>query len=88
LSTGFASVEPTPRGRANEPSSEDCQNQVHRIVHSNTFRNAATLQSLLQFIALKTISGEADSLKEYTIGVEALGRKSDFDPKVDPIVRV
>ena len=88
LSTGFASVEPTPRGGTNEPSSEDCQSQVHRILHSSTFRSAATLQALLQFITSKTIGGEADGLKEYTIGVEALGRKSDFDPKVDPIVRV
>jgi hypothetical protein len=88
LSSGLASVEPTPRGSANEPSSEGCQNQVHRILHSNTFRSAATLQALLQFITSKTISGEGDSLKEYTIGVEALGRRSDFDPKVDPIVRV
>ncbi len=88
MSTGFASIGSTPRGVTNEPSSEDRQNQVHRIVHSNTFRSAATLQSLLQFLTSKTISGEADSLKEYTIGVEALGRKSDFDPKIDPIVRV
>jgi hypothetical protein len=43
---------------------------------------------LLQFLAAKTLTGSAESLKEYTIGVEALGRKADFDPKVDPIVRV
>ena len=71
-----------------EPSVDECKEQVRRIVQSATFRNAATLQLLLQFLTDKAISGLADSLKEYTIGVEALGRKPDFDPKLDPIVRV
>ena len=43
---------------------------------------------MFQFLTDKTIGGAAESLKEYTIGVEALGRKPDFDPKLDPIVRV
>lgn len=84
----MANVDALAHAPVNEPSTEDCKAQVRRIVQSNTFRNATTLQSLLQFLIDKTISGSAESLKEYTIGVEALGRKSDFDPKVDPIVRV
>ncbi|QNI38193.1 hypothetical protein [Edaphobacter albus] len=71
-----------------ETSVEEYRDQVRRVVQSATFRNAATLQLLLQFLTDKTIGGSAESLKEYTIGVEALGRKPDFDPKVDPIVRV
>lgn len=70
------------------PSVEQCQQQVHRIIHSTTFRNALTLQQLFQFLADKAIAGSGDGLKEYIIGVEAFGRKQDFDPKTDPIVRV
>lgn len=69
-------------------SMDQCQQQVQRIVRSSTFRNALTLQQLFQFVADKAISGAAEGLKEYTIGVEAFGRKQDFDPKTDPIVRV
>jgi len=69
-------------------SPEHCEEQVRRVVQSATFRNATTLQQLLQFLATKTLSGSTEILKEYTIGVEALGRKADFDPKIDPIVRV
>ena len=69
-------------------SPEHCEEQVRRVVQSATFRNATTLQQLLQFLAAKTLSGSTEILKEYTIGVEALGRKADFDPKIDPIVRV
>ena len=70
------------------PGIELCEEQVRRILQSATFRNATTLQQLFQFLAAKTIAGTPEVLKEYTIGVEALGRKSDFDPKTDPIVRV
>jgi hypothetical protein len=70
------------------PSAEQCQQQVHRIIHSTTFRNASTLQQLFQFVADKAIAGTTEGLKEYTIGVEAFGRKQDFDPKTDTIVRV
>jgi hypothetical protein len=70
------------------PNTEQCELQVRRILQSATFRNATTLQQLLQFLAAKSTTGSNDVLKEYTIGVEALGRKQDFDPKIDPIVRV
>jgi hypothetical protein len=46
------------------------------------------LQQLLRYLAQKTSDPSPEPLKEYTIGVEALGRPLDFDPKVDPIVRV
>jgi hypothetical protein len=70
------------------PSVEQCEDQVRRVLRSTTFRNATTLQQLVSFLASRSIAGAAENLKEYTIGVEALGRKSDFDPKIDPIVRV
>ncbi len=62
--------------------------QVQRIIASNTFKSAPTLQQLFQFLATRALDGHPDEIKEYTIGVEALGRKQDFDPKIDPIVRV
>lgn len=71
-----------------ELSTEQSQQQLQRILHSNTLRNSATLQQLLQFLVARSIEGNPDGLKEYTIGVEAFGRKSDFDPKTDTIVRV
>jgi hypothetical protein len=71
------------------PPSEECQRQVRRILRSVAFRNAATLQQLLQFLTARALEGgSTDSLKEYIIGVEAFGRPQDFDPKTDTIVRV
>src|ERR1700691_3698021 len=65
-----------------------CHDQVQRIVTSKTFQSAPTLQQLFRFLAGRALEAHADEIKEYTIGVEALGRKPDFDPKTDPIVRV
>ena len=70
------------------PASEDCQRQINRILQSAVFRNASTLQQLLQFLTARAFEHGAESLKEYTIGVEAFGRSHEFDPKTDTIVRV
>jgi hypothetical protein len=88
LRTRLANVGAAAHMEVNETFVEDCKEQVHRVTRSNTFRNAVMLQSLLQFLTDKAIKGDSGNLKEYTIGVESLGRKSDFDPRADPIVRV
>ena len=46
------------------------------------------LQQLMRYLVQKTFDHSTEALKEYTIGIEALGRPLDFDPKSDPIVRV
>ena len=65
-----------------------CHDQVQRMVHSKTFQSAPTLQQLFRFLSTRSLEAHTDEIKEYTIGVEALARKQDFDPKTDPIVRV
>lgn len=71
-----------------ELSVEQCQQQLQRVLRSNALRNSPTLQQLLQFLGTRGIEGNPEGLKEYTIGLEAFGRKPDFDPKTDTIVRV
>ena len=81
-------TDPPTTSETGAPSADQCQQQVQRILKSATFRNAVTLQQLLQFLTSRVFEGGADGLKEYTIGVEAFGRPQDFDPKTDTIVRV
>ena len=45
------------------------------------------LMQLLNFVVASTLRGEAEHLKETTIGVAVFGRSPDYDPKVDTIVR-
>ena len=81
-------TDPPKAREAGSPTADQCQQQVQRILRSATFRNAVTLQQLLQFLTARVFEGGAEALKEYTIGVEAFGRPQDFDPKTDTIVRV
>ena len=66
----------------------DIRAELQRILSSPVFANQESLQQFLRFVVEQTLEGQASGLKERTIGVEALGRRLDYDPKVDPIVRV
>lgn len=65
----------------------ELREQVERIAASSTFRNAHLLQCFLRFINNKTLDGHAEQISELTIGLEVFGRRADFDPSVDTIVR-
>ncbi|HEY7391484.1 MAG TPA: hypothetical protein VH640_23415 [Bryobacteraceae bacterium] len=62
--------------------------EIERILESNTFRNAEALRRLLRFLAEKRLSGEADHLKEYSVGIDALGKPPTYDPRHDSTVRI
>ena len=64
------------------------QAEIDRILHSQTFRNSEVLRVLLRFLGEKTITGETDHLKEYTIGIDALGKPPTYDPRQDSGVRI
>jgi eukaryotic-like serine/threonine-protein kinase len=61
--------------------------QLEKVLSSPVFRRADRSSALLRFIVEETLNGQADRLKEYTLGSEALGRGDSFDPRTDPIVR-
>jgi len=62
--------------------------QVERIAQSEVFRSSEALQRLLIFLAEKSALGEAKHLKEYTIGVDGMGRPASYDPRHDAAVRI
>src|SRR5664279_1287059 len=62
--------------------------QVERILDSNTFHASSALRRLLRFLADKAFAGEADQLKEYSIGIDAFGKPPSYDPRQDAIVRL
>src|SRR5260370_10864602 len=62
--------------------------QVERLLQSKTFQTSEVHRRLLQYLADRTLAGEADRLKEYTVGLEAFGKPPTYDPKRDSIVRL
>ena len=61
---------------------------LERALESTPFATADRLRRFLRYIVEKSLSGQPEALREYSIGVEVYGRKPDFDPRVDAIVRV
>ena len=70
------------------PTREDIRLQLARVIESAAFRGSLRLPSFLAFVVETTLAGRSKTIKAYTIGVEALRRRTDFDPQANPIVRV
>ncbi|ACO33153.1 MULTISPECIES: hypothetical protein [Acidobacterium] len=60
---------------------------LERVLKSRAFASSNRLSQFLRYTVEQTVEGNADVLKEYTIGTHAYGRRSDFDPSQDTIVR-
>jgi len=61
--------------------------QLSKILASPVFQGADRSTSLLRYVVEQAVSGETARLKEYTVGSEALGKGTSFDPRTDPVVR-
>ena len=58
------------------------------LLKSGVLGRSDNLARVLRYICEEHFQGRSDHIKEYTIAVEALGRRSAFDPQTDTIVRV
>ena len=67
---------------------EDVLAQLRRILDSAQINRSVVLTDFLTFVVNETLAGKSEGLKEYTIGVQALNKESDFNPQVDSIVRI
>jgi len=76
-----------PVGQRFAPNPQEVRIQLEKILASHTFRGAEGQRAFLRYAVAEALAGRGDSLKEYTIGTEAFGRKESFDPRIDPIVR-
>src|ERR1700680_3485095 len=79
-------IEP-PEGRPDRESTAAIQEELGRILSSHTFRAAEREKTLLRYVVHQTTQGRGAEIKEYTIAVEAFGRRDSFDPRSDSIVR-
>src|SRR5262249_35126707 len=68
-------------------SQDAIRSQLDKILASKAFLGAERSSSLLRYLVGKTVNDQTDSLKEYTLATEVLGKGSSFDPRIDTIVR-
>ena len=66
---------------------EQIRVQVDRVLSSSLFRSSHRCETLLRYVAERTLAGDTTNLKERTLGVEVFGRAPDYDTNADPVVR-
>ena len=64
------------------------RDQLERVVNSPGFVSSARLCRFLTHIVNRTIDGDIDSLKEFSVAMEVFDRTAEYDPNIDAIVRV
>ena len=62
--------------------------EVEAVLQSKYFTRAPILAHLLSYLCEKLFDGEANQIKEYSIGVDVFHRGASFDQNSDSIVRV
>ena len=77
-----------PARASKEVEDRAVRDQVARILESSIFADSQRMARFLIFAVEQTLNGNAGSLKEIVIGAAVFDRAADYDPRLDPIVRV
>jgi len=70
------------------PRAEDVLDSLERILASGDFDASPRSRAFIRFIVEETLAGRQEGLTQAAIAVKVFGRREDFDPTVDPIVRI
>jgi adenylate cyclase len=82
-------VHSQPKGPASSgPDADDVLEQLERIFASHDFDASPRSRAFLRYVVEETLAGRQDGLTQATIARTVFDRREDFDPTVDPIVRI
>src|SRR5436305_11688963 len=70
------------------PAPEAIRSALERIVTSPQLESSPSLCRFLRYVVEETLAGRGGQITEYSLGAEVFARGDDFDPRIDPIVRV
>lgn len=73
---------------ASSLSADEKRQLVQRVTDGIAFRRAPAICAFLRYVTEHTISGGTERLKEQVIGTDVFGRKPNYNPADDNIVRV
>ncbi len=62
--------------------------ELARLLSERRFSGAPQMSAFLRYIVQETLDGNADRIKAFSVGVDALGKPDTFDAQTDPSVRV
>jgi TolB-like protein len=67
---------------------EQVRSALAGILSSEGFSASARNRKLLEYVVGETLAGRADRIKAYTLATVVFERGADFDPQLDPVVRL
>ncbi len=70
------------------PELDQNQLQIQRITASKAFKTSEVHRNLLTYLSEKSLSGDAQNLKEYTVGLDVFGKPPSYDPRQESVVRM
>ena len=74
--------------QSQELTEEAIRAELRQVCNSESFRKSERQKRFLTFVVEQTLGGKASEIKEPVLAMEVFDRPSDYDPKVDTIVRV
>src|SRR5262245_64348588 len=66
---------------------EALRSELERVLMSPGFARNERMSRFLRFVVDRSLEGKGAELKESVIAIEVFGRRADYDPKLDSIVR-
>jgi adenylate cyclase len=79
---------PTAAARPHAPDARAALEQLERILASGDFDASPRSRAFVRFILEETLAGRHEGLTQVAIATRVFGRREDFDPTIDPIVRI
>ncbi len=70
------------------PEEQEILNAIDQVKAHRIFNRSPLMCAFLSYVALETIQGRESRISAYSVAVDALGKPTDFDPQMDPSVRV
>jgi len=62
--------------------------ELDRVLQSPGFVHSERMSRFLRLVVERTVAGRSDDIKESLLGMQVFDRRPDYDPALDPIVRV
>ena len=79
---------PRPRNARSRVPAREVRSELDRIFASGDFDGSRRSRELLTFVVEESLAGRGEAITQATLATRVFGRRDDFDPVLDPIVRI
>jgi len=70
------------------PEAGEILSAIDQVKKHKIFNRSPLMCAFLSYVTIETIQGRESRISAYSVAVDALGKPTDFDPQMDPSVRV